>query len=112
MKAVAIRFRWIWVGRAVFVSVKKKAWNRRNPLSLDMGWKCLKSCPLQTSLHCRNPLSLDMGWKHRYCVRPGRIHYRVAIRFRWIWVGSKNEKIAAKDAAIGRNPLSLDMGWK
>ncbi len=34
----------------------------------------------------RNPLSLDMGWKV-----PGRWRekgYDVAIRFRWIWVGS------------------------
>ncbi len=36
----------------------------------------------------RNPLSLDMGWK-----LPSTINYSptssVAIRFRWIWVGRK-----------------------
>ena len=35
---------------------------RRNPLSLDMGWKCTQQ-PLLKLLYCRNPLSLDMGWK-------------------------------------------------
>ena len=35
----------------------------------------------------------------------------VAIRFRWIWVGS-SDHITFQELVLRRNPLSLDMGWK
>ena len=58
---VAIRFRWIWVGRQLFCSPDLFAISR-NPLSLDMGWKTGHFAG-DSWLQCRNPLSLDMGWK-------------------------------------------------
>ena len=36
----------------------------------------------------------------------------VAIRFRWIWVGRNNQKRYNLYHPASRNPLSLDMGWK
>ncbi len=106
---------------------------RRNPLSLDMGWKeqrrhgigqmrgsqsafagyGLKSQPISTSIEtysCRNPLSLDMGWKVEELIGKKGI-LCVAIRFRWIWVEKKLSKIQEPRSGC-RNPLSLDMGWK
>ena len=66
---------------------------------------------VRTLSNGRNPLSLDMGWK---IIKNGLTEKRltVAIRFRWIWVGSK---LSLQDNAPRwkcRNPLSLDMGWK
>ena len=83
---VAIRFRWIWVGRgfgSTLLSVEKRS---RNPLSLDMGWKTFRNSDLSIFLR-RNPLSLDMGWKLRF-------------------------SDLGRFLSNGRNPLSLDMGWK
>ena len=36
---VAIRFRWIWVGRALEDKIIDDIDKGRNPLSLDMGWE-------------------------------------------------------------------------
>ncbi len=38
-RTVAIRFRWIWDGRESDVLRNLRTSTRRNPLSLDMGWK-------------------------------------------------------------------------
>ena len=86
-------------------------------------------------MNSRNPLSLDMGWKFTAEYRVG-FPSEVAIRFRWIWVGSKlqlsatrhyafmsqsafagyglevNRSKKGEEMIVGRNPLSLDMGWK
>ncbi len=59
----------------------------RNPLSLDMGWKT-QYIHLGKVEQRRNPLSLDMGWKWGYFGMGGKA-LNVAIRFRWIWVGSR-----------------------
>ena len=87
---VAIRFRWIWVGswcslfgwgvsllsQSAFAgygleeplpNTKEKPAPRRNPLSLDMGWKKEEAKNKAYSFKSRNPLSLDMGWK-----KPGK----------------------------------------
>ena len=82
---------------------------RRNPLSLDMGWKTLESISDEAGIG-RNPLSLDMGWKVEQ-IRGGATCKAVAIRFRWIWVGSKPNRLVSFTKR-SRNPLSLDMGWK
>ncbi len=105
---VAIRFRWIWVEKGNCVS-SGTSWNRRNPLSLDMGWKEKSLNVSKSAPPCRNPLSLDMGWKvinalgkiavpeksqsafagyglKRSAECFGRWNLWVAIRFRWIWV--------------------------
>ena len=109
---VAIRFRWIWVGRG------------------------FKHCGIQRHSTCRNPLSLDMGWKSEMEVSCAWNKF-VAIRFRWIWVGRAITPVqftrnffSSQSAFAGygleeqaknsqqvknnsrRNPLSLDMGWK
>ncbi len=107
----------------------------RNPLSLDMGWKSSSNTTLPDTLFSRNLLSLDMGWKSSKWKRNGT--KRVAIRFRWIWVGRVSflellpRQMESQSAFAGygleevgscthlpamllicRNPLSLDMGWK
>ena len=64
---------------------------------------------LEHGLPGRNPLSLDMGWK-QYCIIMAD-EKDVAIRFRWIWVGSAIS-INSQRIVTSRNPLSLDMGWK
>ncbi len=111
---VAIRFRWIWVGRQAVIS--RKSWlQSRNPLSLDMGWKMRRLIPISIMLssqsafagyglededyntgytcwYSRNPLSLDMGWKLQQL--KSKVHVKnVAIRFRWIWVGRQEDFI-------------------
>ena len=60
--------------------------------------------------NCRNPLSLDMGWKPIMLLQKPTFR-GVAIRFRWIWVGS-GENLNEVFQHLRRNPLSLDMGWK
>ena len=86
--------------------------NSRNPLSLDMGWKVPQNS-LTNSICCgRNPLSLDMGWKVTGYVTCVYSFHKVAIRFRWIWVGKSWAIYIQMINIYCRNPLSLDMGWK
>ncbi len=59
---VAIRFRWIWVEKHE-EDPDSHTLYRRNPLSLDMGWKVRISLFFISFWSSRNPLSLDMGWK-------------------------------------------------
>ena len=83
---VAIRFRWIWVGRATNNLLAKGLLKSRNPLSLDMGWESGPDATEEMKTAGRNPLSLDMGWESvmAFLFAPA---CTVAIRFRWIWVG-------------------------
>ena len=62
----------------------------------------------------RNPLSLDMGWKGSIC-RPGLCKVGVAIRFRWIWVGSKENAGHADFASLSQSAFAgygLEAGQK
>ncbi len=132
---VAIRFRWIWVGREFVIS------------------SCGRFFPSQSAFA---GYGLEESHNVNYCIRRGHVAIRfrwiwvgrgvdqrqsdiVAIRFRWIWVGrelnnSPRSNIAGLIAvairfrwiwvgrvlplgsltteAPSRNPLSLDMGWK
>ena len=76
-----------------------------------MGWKLDVERLVEVTGKGRNPLSLDMGWKSFRPQPSLKRSSRVAIRFRWIWVGNMTG-----DSGFGRlksrNPLSLDMGWK
>ncbi len=107
---VAIRFRWIWVEKAVAIKHLKDITN----VAIRFRWiwveknffSVLKSLPPP----CRNPLSLDMGWKDAL-KQALQSHSLVAIRFRWIWV-EKLVDMSDDEIEGSRNPLSLDMGWK
>ncbi len=107
--------------------------SRRNPLSLDMGWKVTF---VVESLFLIVSQSAFAGYGlKRNIPMLNNIVLVVAIRFRWIWVekwsrksvwtstfwsqsafagyGLKRESnTVAEPFLFGRNPLSLDMGWK
>ena len=72
-KRVAIRFRWIRVGNKNEKHFTLSAY-RRNPLSLDKGWKSVQTMEDENCNQCRNPLSLDKGWKYIHKHSPiGRV---------------------------------------
>ena len=109
---VAIRFRWIWVGRAIHQNDKANYLCCRNPLSLDMGWKRVpnqygwnQACQSQSAF-------AGYGLEEKYIIAFVLGIIPVAIRFRWIWVGRDNANDHFIKYKNGRNPLSLDMGWK
>ncbi len=106
---VAIRFRWIWVEKAIE--------------NLPAAWAGLS----QSAFAGYGLKSWLFLWRGCYCF--------VAIRFRWIWVektgSAKCKRHTQKSQSAfagyglkrhlirtqteewkGRNPLSLDMGWK
>ncbi len=82
---VAIRFRWIWVGRQPTYSC---SWRTQGSQSAFAGY------------------GLEVG-----DITSRHFLGNVAIRFRWIWVGSRLPNLTRR-YSMGRNPLSLDMGWK
>ena len=109
--------------------------NRRNPLSLDMGWKRTIEPSISSALKSRNPLSLDMGWKSDInnpigvtpegsqsafagygleefsVVRISRtVDRRNPLSLDMGW--KRNKSFQNMKKSICRNPLSLDMGWK
>mgnify|MGYP000408297819 CR=1 FL=1 len=106
---VAIRFRWIWVGREAALNNSNSNFPSQSAFA-GYGLEDFKYIHRVFHFTCRNPLSLDMGWKswNYHTVDKG---LTVAIRFRWIWVGSDNKEEFEVDKGC-RNPLSLDMGWK
>ncbi len=83
---VAIRFRWIWVGKL----------ERGEKLGFPKG------------------VAIRFRWiwvgKNEGTAISGQ-SFKVAIRFRWIWVG-KFWFVGCVYCGGCRNPLSLDMGWK
>jgi len=91
-KTVAIRFRWIWVGKLLAAGSHHQKPFCRNPLSLDMGWKAQSfAC---TNFMCFTSQSAFAGYGleiNRLCfpLPP----FFVAIRFRWIWVGNSREHL-------------------
>ncbi len=154
---VAIRFRWIWVekkegmvrqlhkgrSQSAFAGygLKREGMkdshykaDRRNPLSLDMGWKAAKQQPKnkeKTSQSAfagyglkshttkpsrphhtgRNPLSLDMGWKDGKPLSEMKKDPKSQSAFAGYGLKRGEIKPAPEDQ-YRRNPLSLDMGWK
>ena len=84
---VAIRFRWIWVGR----DEKDSSFRPFGDVAIRFRWIWVGR---------DNQIVGDAG---------GPI---VAIRFRWIWVGRALHPWVLRLGPNCRNPLSLDMGWK
>ncbi len=82
---VAIRFRWIWVGRT-FIKSFAFSIDSRNPLSLDMGWKGPSALSYEEFIWSQSAFA-GYGLEVTYMINRGAL-------------------------AFGRNPLSLDMGWK